>query len=242
MHSVSSVDPTGRFSQTVENYIKYRPGYPSPVIEFLTNEYGLNKQSTVADIGSGAGILTSMLLNNGNNVFAVEPNYEMRKAAEHALSDQHGFKSIDATAEATSLSNASIDFIIAAQAFHWFDNEKTKTEFKRISKKDAYIVLLWNMRDNDASITMRSYEKMLNDYAINYHNVAAENIGNSDISSFFTPNDFHLKIFPNKQVLDLDGFLGRILSTSYIPKQGHENHDIVMKKAQQIFDENNKSG
>ena len=120
MHSVSSIDPTGRFSQTVENYIKYRPGYPSPVIEFLTNEYGLNKQSAVTDIGSGTGILTSMLLNNGNSVFAVEPNYEMRKAAEHVLGDQNGFKSLDTAAEETSLSNASIDFIIAAQAFHAF--------------------------------------------------------------------------------------------------------------------------
>lgn len=239
MHSVT-LDPTERFSKTVENYLKYRPGYPNQVIKFLSSEYGFSPDSMVADIGSGTGILTKMLLENGNFVFAIEPNSEMRIAGENFLSASDKFKSVDAQAENTGLEDNSVDFIIAAQSFHWFHKKKARAEFKRILKDDGYVILLWNMRDNEASVTMREYESMLNKFGIDYRNVAAENIKNSDISDFFSPNGFHLKTFPNKQVLDWDGFLGRILSTSYVPKEGQKDYDSMIKRAELIFEENHK--
>lgn len=235
-----TLDSADRFTETVDNYVKYRPGYPEQIIKFLSDEYKFNQESKVADIGSGTGIFTKLLLDNGNSVYAIEPNDKMRAAGEKFLTSSEKIKSLSTTAEHTSLEDNSIDFIIAAQAFHWFDKEKTRAEFKRVLKPGGYVALLWNMRDNDASVTMREYESMLANFGIDYHSVAAENIENSDIGKFFSPNGFHLKTFPNKQTLDWDGFLGRILSTSYVPKKGQENHDAMIDKAKLIFEENQR--
>src|SRR5213595_654680 len=131
-------DPTKRFSNRVENYIKYRPGYPDAVIDLLTEECRLTQQSIIADIGSGTGILSELFLKNGNSVFAIEPNAAMRRTAEDLLRKHPKFTSIDAAAEATTLDIASVDFVTAAQAFHWFDRKNARKEFARILKPEGW--------------------------------------------------------------------------------------------------------
>src|SRR5262245_44343896 len=121
-------DVTQRFSSRVENYIKYRPGYPNEVIETLRSECGLTSGSIIADVGSGTGILTEMFLRNGNAVYGVEPNREMREAAERLLKDYPRFRSVAARAEETTLDDASIDFVTAGQACHWVGREKHRRE------------------------------------------------------------------------------------------------------------------
>src|SRR5271167_2853843 len=96
-------DPTERFSSRVGNYVRYRPGYPTEVLELLKNECGLTPESVIADIASGTGIFTGMLVENGNRVFGVEPNDEMRRAGERLLGGYSRFTSIAGTAEATTL-------------------------------------------------------------------------------------------------------------------------------------------
>jgi ubiquinone/menaquinone biosynthesis C-methylase UbiE len=125
-------DSYQRFSRVVENYVRYRPHYPQQIADFLKEECGLSPAHTIADIGSGTGILSQVFLKNGNTVYGVEPNQEMRQAAESLLQDQPNFRSVDATAEATSLSDKSIDFVTAGQAFHWFKHDLTREEFSRI--------------------------------------------------------------------------------------------------------------
>ena len=139
-------DNTKRFSNRVDNYVKYRPSYPKEIISFLENAIQFKNDFVVADIGSGTGILSKMFLDNGNTVYAVEPNTAMRNKAEELLKNYPLFKSIDGTAEQTTLQNSSIDIITAAQAFHWFDAEKTKAEFRRILKPGGYCCLIWNER------------------------------------------------------------------------------------------------
>lgn len=90
---------TERFSTRVENYVKYRPHYPSAVIDLLQSECGLNRESIVADVGSGTGILSELFLKHGCSVHGIEPNREMREAGEKLLRDYSNFKSIDGTAE-----------------------------------------------------------------------------------------------------------------------------------------------
>src|SRR2546427_8663552 len=125
-------DSTQRFSSRVENYINYRPGYPNEVIETLRSEWGLTADSIIADVGSGTGILTEIFLRNGNEVYGVEPNREMREAAERLLKDYPRFRSVAARAEETMLTDHSVDFITAGQAVHWFDPGKNREGFARL--------------------------------------------------------------------------------------------------------------
>src|SRR5215469_5965610 len=129
------MDSTKRFSNRVENYTKYRPSYPKEeMLVLLSGECGLTSASVIADVGSGTGIMTRIFLENGNQVFAVEPNPEMRHAAEQVLAAYPRFVSVPATAEATTLPAETADFVVAAQAFHWFDRERVRREFVRILK------------------------------------------------------------------------------------------------------------
>ena len=148
---------TERFSNRVENYVKYRPNYPKKIISFLEKEIGLSSSSIIADIGSGTGISSEMFLKNGNIVYGVEPNKEMREAAERLLAEHPNFKSINGTAEDTTLAANSIDILSAGQAFHWFDVIKTEIEFKRILKNGGWVVLVWNERETNSSLFLKAY-------------------------------------------------------------------------------------
>src|SRR5258706_250994 len=135
---------TQRFSDRVDNYIRYRPGYPAEVLDLLRERCGLTPQAGIADIGFGTGIFTRMLLENGNTVFGIEPNQEMREAGARLLSGFPGFRGSAGTAEKTTLENQSAEFITAAQAAHWFDREPARREFLRILKPGGGLGLLWN--------------------------------------------------------------------------------------------------
>ena len=154
-------DPTKRFSNRVENYIKFRPGYPGAIIDLSREECGLNRQSIIADIGSGTGILSELFLKNGNRVFGIEPNAPMRGAGEKILERYSNFTSINGAAEATTLSDNTVDFVVAGQAFHWFDQRCARAEFSRILKPSGWVILLWNERRIDSTPFLRAYEQML---------------------------------------------------------------------------------
>src|SRR5712691_7831802 len=139
-------DAKQRFSNRVADYVRYRPGYPPAVLDLLRTDCGLRPDHVVADIGSGTGILSKLFLENGNRVFGVEPNAEMRQAGEEYLASYDGFSSIEGSAESTTLADSSVDFITAAQAFHWFDPQAARREFARILKPGGWVVILWNDR------------------------------------------------------------------------------------------------
>ena len=141
-----AANATSRFSDRVENYVRYRPGYPPEILPVLSAECGLTRDHVIADIASGTGIWTRTLLENGNPVYAVEPNVDMRQAGDRLLADFPRFTSVAGSAEATTLPDASVDFVTAAQAAHWFDRPRTRREFLRILKPQGWLVLLWNER------------------------------------------------------------------------------------------------
>ncbi|HEX8476120.1 MAG TPA: methyltransferase domain-containing protein [Pyrinomonadaceae bacterium] len=235
-------DATRRFSNRVENYIKYRPTYPPDVIDLLARECGLTSDSVVADVGSGTGILSEMFLRNGNRVYGVEPNREMREAGERLLRDYANFKSIDASAEATTLADASVDFIIAGQAFHWFDMQRARREFARISKPRGWVVLVWNDRLMDASPFLVAYERLLLDYGTDYAAVNHRQIDATAIGCFFGAGEFKLKKFHNRQVFDFESLRGRLLSSSYTPEVGHTNFAPMLDALRTIFDAHQADG
>ena len=152
-------DPIERFSDRAENYAKYRPGYPDEMLGFL--RVRLSPPAAVADVGSGTGILTRQLLNNGYELYAVEPNAPMRKEAEQTLSGYPGFTvSVVRRRRRPSLME-SVDLITCAQAFHWFDRAKARAEFCRILKVTGVVALIWNERQDNASDVNRKYDDLL---------------------------------------------------------------------------------
>lgn len=207
-----------RFSNRVENYVKYRPSYPPDVLDFFRDSLGLTKSSIVADIGSGTGLSSRLFLENGNTVFGVEPNAKMRVAATEYLKDFPNFRNVDGTAEETTLPNASVSFVLAAQAFHWFDPEKTRDEFKRILKPGGHIALIWNERQLNTTPFLTEYEKFLLKFANDYTKVRHENV-NEEILKIFFQSDFRRATFQNRQIFGFDGLKGRLLSSSYMPSE-----------------------
>lgn len=230
-----------RFSNRVENYVKYRPGYPSEVLGLFRDEMGLNELSVIADIGSGTGISSRLFLENGNIVYGVEPNDAMRAAAEVYLQEFPNFKSVNGTAENTGLPDDSVDFVIAAQAFHWFDQEKTHREFSRILKNGGDIVLMWNERQLDTTPFLREYEQFLLKYANDYSKVRHENVNEEILSTFFG-KPFSRKTFENVQIFDFDGLKGRMLSASYMPSEGDVRYDDMIDELRSLFAKHAENG
>src|SRR5271165_2609180 len=232
---------TSRFSDRVENYVLYRPGYPVEALQELKAQCGLAPSHVVADIASGTGIWTRMLLENGNQVFGVEPNAEMREAGERLLGEFAKFTSVVGTAEATTLVDHSVDFVIAAQAAHWFDQERARHEFVRILKPGGWVVLLWNERLTDSTSFLRDYEQLLLTYATDYQDIRHEHT-TSAINEFFDPMPFRERTFAMRQEFDYAGVEGRLLSSSYAPGPDHPRHAPMLRELRRVFDANAVEG
>lgn len=229
------MDYKQRFSSRVENYIKYRPSYPEEVITTLQLEIGLMENDVVADIGSGTGISAKLFLENGNTVYGVEPNEPMRKAAEGLLSEYKQFHSVHGSAEVTNLEDNSIDLIVCAQAFHWFNLQNTKQEFQRIANNNAHLSLIWNDRKETAPFQI-DYEKLIQEFAIDYNEISHRNITATMIDEFYTPNSCKKFVLDYEQQFDLEGLIGRIISSSYMPNEGDENFPQLKNTIVNLFD------
>jgi SAM-dependent methyltransferase len=224
---------TSRFSGRVENYIRYRPGYPPEVLKAL--QTGLRSAHVIADIASGSGIWTRRLLENGNPVFGVEPNAEMREAGERFLAEFPKFTSVAGTAEATTLADQSADFVTAAQAAHWFDRARAREEIARILKPGGWLVLLWNERLTDSTPFLRDYENLLLTFGTDYQDVRHERT-TEVVNEFFDPAPFQERAFPMFQEFDYAGLEGRLLSSSYVPGPEHPKHAPMLRELRRIFD------
>ena len=183
--SPPSSDSTKRFSNRVADYVRYRPDYPRGILAILEAETGLSADSRIADVGSGTGISAELFLAHGNVVDAVEPNADMRAAAEATLAQYPRFHSVVGTAEATTLADNSVDYVVAAQAFHWLDAQATRREFARILRADGWVVLIWNTRRVDATPFLRAYEVLLQKFATDYRQVDHRNIDQEKLQSFY---------------------------------------------------------
>ncbi len=230
-----------RFDNRVEHYVKYRPHYPSEMLGLFRDEMNLNTDSVIADIGSGTGISAKLFLENGNEVIGIEPNELMRNASRQYLSDFKKFKVVNATAENTSLTNDSVNIIIAAQAFHWFNNANTLREFRRIARQNGYVALIWNERQLDSNKFLGQYEQFLKDFGTDYDQVRHDQIDQKTLEDFFKSNIYSAR-FENSQTLDFQGLLGRILSSSYMPSEEHPGFLKMKKTLKQLFAEYSEKG
>ena len=235
-------DSTTRFSDRVDAYIQYRPGYPDGLIASLHDLIGLDQQSMVADIGSGTGISSDLFLRHGITVYGVEPNKEMREAAERLLHHYENFHSLDGTAERTTLPDQSVDVIAAGQAFHWFDQEAVGKEWRRILKPGGHVLIFWNSRRTDSTPFLRSYEDLLIQYGTDYQEINHQNIEDEDIVRFFHPCDVRKLQLYNEQQVDFEGLRGRLESSSYAPTRDHPNYQPMIERLSEIFAEHREEG
>jgi len=226
---------TERFSDRVSNYVEYRPSYPTALIDTLISECGLHSESVIADIGSGTGKFTELLLNKDLPVIGVEPNKEMREAAETLFDGNVHFDSVDGDCSNTSLQDNSIDLITAAQAFHWFDPVETKQEFQRILKAESSIALIWNQRDI-ATDFQNDYDQMLNKHCPEYSKLNHRLVSDDKIQDFCQPNTVRIFTYPYKQSFDLASFIGRMFSSSYTPKKDTPEYQTLAEAAGQLFE------
>ncbi len=227
---------TERFSTRASDYVKYRPGYPIDIIHYLEGHCQLEADSTIVDVGAGTGISSALFLDSGYGVIAIEPNNEMRHQAIEQLGDHKGFKAKAGAAEDTGLESKSVDLIVSGQAFHWFDRVRTKAEFKRILKPGGMVALLWNERKVVTPFEI-AYDELILKHAIDYVNVNHRKINKEDIQDFFYPQLVELKIFENKQILNMEGLKGRLQSSSYMPLPVDPDYQAMITDLKILFNQ-----
>ncbi len=226
----------------MEKYIRFRPGYPADVLDVLRKKCALTPENIVADIGSGTGIFSEILLKNGNTVHGVEPNDEMRGAAESLLATYPRFQSVRGTAEATSLADASVDGITAAQAFHWFDRTRTRAEFIRVLKPGGWVALIWNDRQLDSTPFLRDYEALLQRFGTDYLAVRHKDLDLVQVRDFVGGDGVELTTVESVQAFDYEGVEGRLLSSSYVPEAGHPDHAPMLAALREIVERHQENG
>ncbi len=225
-------DHTHRFSDRVDAYVRARPGYPPALLGL----FHLSPGEAVADVGSGTGLLTERFVAAGHPTFAVEPNGPMRAAAESRLGGDPNFHSVDGTAEATGLPEASVSLVTAGQAFHWFDAGRARGEFGRILRPGGVVALVWNERRGSAGDFTGGYGDLVRRFNADRSAVGSMTPGADVLAGFFGHRGYRTATFDNPQRLDRNGVLARLASSSYFPLPPDPRHDVVMAEAGQLFD------
>lgn len=212
-----------RFGNRVDDYVKYRPGYPEEIVDFLQSKYNFVSGDVIADIGSGTGISSIRFLDKGYRVIGIEPNKEMREKSVELLDENPNFSAVNGTSENTTLADESVDAIVVGQAFHWFNREQTKVEFSRILKPRGVVVLIWNERLT-ASDFEKEYDELIIKHGRDYVQVDHRNIDLAKIAEFFSPATVLQETFKNIQMFNFQGLEGRLLSSSYMPAKNDEGY------------------
>jgi len=239
---MSKNDPTKRFTDRVDNYVKYRPGYPQEVIDYLEKQCHLPAKSPIADVGSGTGIFTKLLLEWNYAVYAVEPNDNMRHEADRQLKHFPNYHSVAGRADQTGLASHSIGLVVCAQAFHWFNTPETKAEFKRILKPRGQVALIWNNRDVEADAFAIAYDLLLREQSGDYESINHQNLKEIDFIKFYKDGEYKLAKFHNQQIFDFEQLAGRAFSTSYVPAEETEAGKIFKGLLKELFDTYQRNG
>lgn len=234
--NLSALNPTGRFSSRADNYAEFRPSYPLEIIAYLEKRGILKHDSEIADIGSGTGIFSELLLKHTHKVICIEPNEKMREKALKQLAD-YEFVQLPVTAEETGLPGSSIDLITVAQAFHWMHPVRTKKEFNRILKPAGHIALIWNIRLTTTPF-LKAFENLKLIYGTDYQ--ASRMVDEETLNNFFHPSGYHKEVYYHYQLLPYEALEGQLLSTSYVPIEGKEFKEMIdaLKKLFDLYQEN----
>lgn len=224
-----------KFSGRASVYAKYRPTYPQALLDYLYLEVGFNSASLIADIGAGTGIFSKLLVAKGSNVICIEPNHDMLKVAQRELADFPQSRFIQAPAENTGLASNSVDFITAAQSFHWFDRQLFQRECQRILKPHGKVVLIWNTKDSHDQLTIENAQ--LNKRLCPNFKGFSGGIDKTPqaYKDFFKNGHCDYKTFQHDLFSDEQTFIGRNLSSSYAPMAGSVTYNDYVQAIKQLF-------
>lgn len=235
------LDSRRRFTERVRDYVRFRPSYPETLVDALFDAAGEPRDLEIADIGSGSGIFTRLLLERGAAVFGVEPNTAMRAAAESNLGAESRFTSIDGEAGETGLADRSVDLVTAAQAFHWFHNARTLAEFARILRPGGQLALIWNRRRLEEPF-QHAYDALLREFCTDYERVNHQRLDDHDLDDCFETGRMAVSNFDNHQLLDFDSLLGRLKSASYCPPEDSPTWAALRAELEHLFAQHAKAG
>lgn len=230
-----------RFNGRHTDYDRFRPGYPTELINHIESFATLNPGAEIADIGSGTGIFSSYFIDKGYSVTAVEPNDDMRAIAEQKLNAFKNFHSQSNQAENTGLPDHSINLITAAQSFHWFDLDRTIDEFRRILKPSGYVALIWNQRSTHEPF-QKAYDAVIQTFAQDYDSVNHQTLEDSEYTQIFREGQFEHHTWPYQQSFDLDGLIGRMRSSSYCPPEISTAYSDLLKDINELFNRFQQQG
>lgn len=227
---------TARFSDRVDDYVRYRPDYPQALLTWLQREMDVDMSWRVADVGAGTGISAKMFLDAGYRVTAIEPNAPMRAAAEQWLRAYESFAAVDGRADATGLAEASVDLVTVAQAFHWFDEDATRREFARILRPGGLAAIWWNSRRLTGTRFLEGYETLLLTFGTDYTSVAERYADDAHMRAWFGSGFRGSASFEHAQRLDFEALRGRLMSSSYAPQPGRSQHGPMLRALRDLFD------
>lgn len=237
-----SLNPTGRFSGRVEAYRRYRSRYPREIIALLSEKYGLTPDSVVADIGAGTGMLAELFLENGNRVFAVEPNAEMRAACEELTSKYPRLTCIDGTAEHTTLGDQSVDMIAVGRAFHWFDHDACLPEFQRILRPGGWVVIAGLGPRRGKEPVRLEYQDIMREHGVDWAQIGDRYKVREAAKKFFVGGALEEADFPGAEELTYEGLEGHTLSLSVMPKPDHPGFPAMQKALKRYFEKYQRDG
>lgn len=233
-------DSVRRFDDRVGPYVRARPGYPAAVVALLERQ-GLPPGATLADIGSGTGKLSEVFVAAGHHVIGIEPNDEMRAAAQQQLGGQGRFRQQPGRAEGTGLPDASVDAIVAGQAFHWFEPVATRREWVRILRPRGLVALIWNDRRLVGCPLLADYDALLAAHCSEYGAALRRSPAEPALAAFFAPGAMSVARFDNSQRLDWEGYRQRALSASYVPREGPA-HEAFFAALRESFQRHAQAG
>lgn len=230
------------FTSLAEDYARYRPGYPAEMLDELTRVCGLTPDWAVADIGSGTGNLARLFLEPGHQVTGVEPNCEMREFAEHLLAEYKAFRSLDGTAESIPIEANSVDLVAVGQALHWFDVDKARAEFRRILRPGGWVAVLWNDRRSDESAFAQEYGALCRKWTDAQPALDQAPSIDTGVDRLFGSAVPHEAGFPHTMYFDLEGFLGRVRSSGFLPQPGTPGHAELTAQLTDLFARHQREG
>ncbi len=237
-----TTDSKARFTTRVESYRKFRPGYPAAVVDVLAREFLLGGDDTVADVAAGTGILTELFLAAGYPVVAVEPNAAMREACAALEAIYPKLRCVEGSAEDTGLADRSVALITVAQAMHWFDLERTRQEFARVLQPGGCCAVVYNHRRMGGDAFHSGYEQILREFGSDYKAVQGKHLSPEKIAAFFAPSTMQSASFANHQDFTLEGLMGRVLSSSYMPQPGDDRYPVMENAVGDLFVQHQQNG
>lgn len=237
-----TTDSTERFSDRADAYAAARPGYPGALVALLIEALALPPRAVVADLGSGTGLSCLPFLQTGLTVIGVEPNAAMRAAGDRFLAAYPGFRSVAGTAEATTLADASVDLVIAAQAAHWFNADAARREALRILRRPARAALIWNDRIATGSAFAAGYEQLLRDFGTDYEKIRHRHAHHDLVAAFFGHARFREAVLANPTSIDWPTLVARVQSASYMPTPEAPTYAPMLARLRELFDAAQQDG